>query len=128
MRSISRQPTRPIHWLGVMSLVLTALTVCSPAFAEEKTSGPKEEKGMAKKSIEQVLRDHTPELMSISGVVGTAEGRHRGAPCVEVYVVKKTQDLRKRIPTSLDGYPVILRATGKIRAIPGESVEPSTGK
>jgi hypothetical protein len=111
-----------------MSLLLAVLTVCSLAFAEEKTSGRQGEEGVGKKSIEQVLRDHTPELMAIPGVVGTAEGRHRGAPCVEVYVLKKTRDLLKRIPTSLDGYRVIVRVTGKIRTIPEKPVEPSTEK
>ena len=83
---------------------------------------------MGQKTIGQVLREQTPELLSIPGVVGTAEGSRKGKPCIEVYVVKKTPELRKRIPKSLEGYPVILKETGNIRSLPEKPLVPSSGK
>ena len=54
--------------------------------------------------------------MAIPGVVGVAIGECRGAPCISVLVVAKTPELERRLPTSLDGYPVEARVTGKIEA------------
>ena len=76
-----------------------------------------EEKTMPTKAIEQVLKEHTDAWMSISGVVGTAIGEHKGKPCIKVLVVKKTENLTKRIPSQVEGFPVILEETGEIRAL-----------
>ena len=48
---------------------------------------------MPEKSIESVLREHTPALMSLPGVVGTAQGECAGQPCIRVFVAKKTLEL-----------------------------------
>ena len=67
--------------------------------------------------IEAVLKKHTTELMSLPGVVGTAQGECAGKPCIKVYVVKKTPDLEKQIPSTIEGYPVEVQETGKIKAL-----------
>ena len=72
---------------------------------------------MPKKSIEEVLRVHTDNLMSLSGVVGTAEGLCDSKPCIKVLVVKRTADLLKQIPDVLEGYKVEVQETGVIRAL-----------
>ncbi len=79
---------------------------------------PQEQNKMTPKKIEEVLKEHTPEWMSVPGVVGTAQGLCGGRPCVQVYVVKKTGEIDQRIPKTIDGYPVIIEETGKIRALP----------
>jgi len=38
---------------------------------------------MASKTIEKVLKEHTEELMSIPGVVGTAQGLCDDKPCIK---------------------------------------------
>ena len=73
---------------------------------------------MPSKPIKKVLEEHTNELMSIKGVIGTAEGLCNGKPCIKVYVIKKTRQLIQRIPTTLEGYPVVIEETGEFRALP----------
>ncbi len=67
------------------------------------------------KAIEDVLKEHTGRLLSIPGVVGTAEGTLNGRPCIVVYVVETSPALRKDIPDSLEGYPVVIEETGVVR-------------
>lgn len=73
---------------------------------------------MPAKTIEEVLKEHTKELMSVPGVVGTALGLCDDTPCIKVYVVKKTSELDQKIPDILEGYPVMIEETGEIRALP----------
>ena len=72
---------------------------------------------MPEKTIQAVLKEHTDSLMSLPGVVGTAQGKCEGKPCIKVYVVKKTPYLVKQIPSSLQGYTVELQKTGEIKAL-----------
>ncbi len=72
---------------------------------------------MPEKTIETVLKEQTDNLMAIPGVVGTAQGLCSGKPCVKVYVVKKTSDLVKQIPATLEGYAVEIQVTGEIKAL-----------
>ena len=46
------------------------------------------ETGVDYKSIEHVLKTHTPDLMSIPEVIGTAQGLCEGLPCIKIFVVK----------------------------------------
>ena len=62
------------------------------------------------------MRTHTPRLMAIEGVVGTAEGEHRGKPCIRIFVVEKTPELMKKLPSELEDFPVIIDQIGKIEA------------
>ena len=70
-----------------------------------------------KKPIEAVLREHTDRLMTLEGVVGTAQGLCDGKPCIKVMVVKKTPELLAQIPDLLEGYTVEVQETGIIRAL-----------
>lgn len=75
------------------------------------------ENKMSSKTIEQVLKEHTDEWMSIPGVVGTAIGEFEGKPCIKIYVVEKTEELEKKFPASLEGYPLLLEETGEFKAL-----------
>ena len=66
--------------------------------------------------FEQVLERHTPRLMALPGVVGTAEGSCGGQPCILVLVKRLSPSLRQEIPVQLEGIPVEIRETGSIRA------------
>ena len=70
------------------------------------------------KSIEEVLKKHTPELMALPGVVGTAQGLCDHKPCIKVYVIQKTPELDRKIPEVIEGYSVEVEETGEIRALP----------
>ncbi|MFC2041076.1 hypothetical protein ACFLTY_01990 [Chloroflexota bacterium] len=72
---------------------------------------------MPKKTIEELLRERADGLMSIPGVVGTAQGQCSGKPCIKVFVVKKTPELLKKIPSAIEGYTVTVQETGVIRAL-----------
>jgi hypothetical protein len=54
--------------------------------------------------------------MSLSGVVGTAEGQCAGKPCILVLVERLTPALRQAIPSELEGVRVEVRETGRIEA------------
>ncbi len=77
-----------------------------------------EEKEMTVKTIVEVLKEHTEELMSIPGVVGIGQGLCNGKPCIKVLVIEKTLDLAQKIPDNLEGYLVMIEETGDIRALP----------
>jgi len=79
------------------------------------------ERKVARRAIETVLADHTDRLVAVEGVVGVAVGKCRGRPCIRVFVVEETPELRLRIPRSLEGYPVEVQQTGEFRAIGGKS-------
>lgn len=72
---------------------------------------------MPAKTIEQVQETHTEHLMSIPGVVGTAIGESGGRPCIKVLVSQKTAEIEKRVPASLEGYPVVIEITGEFKAL-----------
>jgi hypothetical protein len=99
-----------------ISLLITvvAIVTCTNKIA----CGPRGENRMAEKAIQDVLKEHTIELMSLPGVVGTAQGLCDGKPCIKVFVIEKTPELDQRIPDTLEGYPVMVEETGEIRALP----------
>jgi hypothetical protein len=59
--------------------------------------------------------------MSIPGVVGVAVGltRHK-TPCILVLVVRRTTELKRSVPTEIEGYPVEMMVTGEIRGLRGK--------
>jgi len=66
------------------------------------------------KSIDAVLAAHNDSLMAVPGVVGTAVGRCQGAPCIRVLVTRTSDELRRRIPRELEGFPVQIDVTGPV--------------
>jgi hypothetical protein len=68
----------------------------------------------------EVLRRHTGRLMAIPGVTGIGESRCGGVPCILVLVLRRTPEIERLLPSSLDGIPVEIRETGPIRALDPE--------
>ena len=68
------------------------------------------------RTVADVLRAHTAELMKIPGVVGTGEGEIRGEPAVVVLVSRKTAEVNAHVPHRLEGYPVQVKVVGDVRA------------
>ena len=68
----------------------------------------------APKSIDAVLAAHSDSLMAVPGVLGTAVGRCNGAPCIRVLVGRVSDEIRRRVPRTLEGYPVHIDVTGTI--------------
>lgn len=80
------------------------------------------EKGqcMTERTIEQVLKDKTDQWMALPGVVGTAIGLCEDKPCIRIFTSSKPQQLRDMIPSTVEGYPVIIEETGEFRALEQE--------
>lgn len=75
---------------------------------------------MAKRDINDVLRDHDDKLLAVPGVVGVYVGLldDGTTQCLKVMVERKTPELAKKIPETLEGYRVVLEETGAIRPMP----------
>jgi len=72
---------------------------------------------MPQKTIERVQEEHTDEWMAIPGVEGTAIGLLKGKPCIKILASVKAQQLRRKIPSSVEGYPVMIEETGTFRPL-----------
>jgi hypothetical protein len=71
------------------------------------------------RALSEVLAAHTPALMALPGVVGTAESKlDDGRPCVLILVSRMTPELRGKLPRDLEGWPVKVQVTGDIHALP----------
>lgn len=55
--------------------------------------------------------------MALPGVVSVAQGEREGKPCIRVYVSRRTDDVLKRLPSNLDGFPVSVEETGEFRSL-----------
>ena len=69
---------------------------------------------MAARSIDEVLAAHTESLMALPGVVGTAVGLCDGQRCIKVLLADSSPATKRRIPSRLEGYPVVIEVTGTI--------------
>jgi len=101
----------------VSTLALLVTLVANITFADDAAGTEKKGEPIAEKTIETTLHQHTDRLMSLPGVVGTAIGECEGKPCIQVLVVRKTPDLSRSIPHTLEGFPVVVVETGEIRAL-----------
>lgn len=72
---------------------------------------------MPEKTIERVQQEHTNAWMAMPGVVGTAIGQSKGKPCILILTASNTEQVRRQIPTTVEGYPVIVQYVSEIRAL-----------
>ena len=105
-------------WLGLIGVTILSLGLAGCAHSQKGRGD------MPTKPIEEVLKEHTPALMAIPGVVGTAQSLCDGKDCIKVYVVEMTSQLKKKIPEALEGYPVDVEVTGEFRALPKKKQGP----
>ena len=102
-----------------VSIGVIVFAVAVAACSKRATDDGQGEETMPARPIEAVLAEHTDELMSVPGVVGTAQGLCNDKPCIKVFVMKKTPELDQKIPSVLEGYTVDVEETGAFRALPG---------
>ena len=100
--------------------VILLSVACSAAMRSPVNQTGKQE-SMTRKDINAVLKDHDKELLAVPGVVGVYVGLlpDDKTPCLKVMVVKETEDLKGRIPKSIEGYPVLIEESGVIRPLKG---------
>jgi len=104
-------------------IILLQYVGFSTADCAGKGGQPQGENSMTSKTIAEALKLHTERLMSLPGVAGVAQGLCDERPCIKVYVLKKTPELDKKIPRTLEGYELVVEETGEIRALPENGSE-----
>jgi hypothetical protein len=72
---------------------------------------------MTHRTIEQVQQDHTDAWMAIPGVIGTAIGQCKGKPCILILTASNPSQVRRKIPSVVEGYPVVIQYSGEIHAL-----------
>ncbi|HWR83343.1 MAG TPA: hypothetical protein VN285_08570 [Candidatus Deferrimicrobium sp.] len=99
-----------------VGVVIVACAVTSCADKRETQKDPT----VARKTIEQVLADHTEHWMAIPGVEGTGIGECDGAPCIVVMASRPASELEGKIPAQVEGYNVRIEITGEFKALDKE--------
>ncbi|MBN2411096.1 hypothetical protein JXQ31_05335 [candidate division KSB1 bacterium] len=56
--------------------------------------------------------------MALPGVVGTGQGLCDGKPCIKVFVMRLTPELKAKIPEMIKGYKVEAVETGSFQVFP----------
>ena len=65
--------------------------------------------------LEAAQRRLTDRVIDLDGVSGTAIGLDGSTPCLKVMV--STDEAAARIPTSVDGFKVIVETTGSFKRL-----------
>lgn len=94
--------------VAIVSLLLIALGILSP----------QQQSWTSKPTIELVKEQHESELMAVKGVVGVGIGKYQGKPCIEVYLADESSNLKKQIPSQLNGFKVNTKVMGNVKALP----------
>jgi hypothetical protein len=97
---------------ALFAFALILFAACRPNMAQTSSPSPK-------RDINAVLAAHDKELLAIPGVVGVYVGvlDDGRTPCLKVMIAEKNHETERKIPQTLDGYPVITEVTGEIRAL-----------
>jgi len=98
-------------------IIVAALIILSGLGCNKDRSNSELAGRMATKTIEQVQQEHTDAWMAMPGVVGTAIGACQGKPCILILTASNTEQIRKQIPATIEGYPVVVQYAGEIRAL-----------
>jgi hypothetical protein len=105
----------PSHRVLVL-LVVAVLVAVNGSGCRDDGAKSEQTQRMADKTIQQVQEEHTDEWMALPGVVGTALGQCAGKPCILVFTAANTEQVRQKIPPTVEGYPVVVQYTGEIHA------------
>lgn len=104
---------RPLIWCFV--LILAVVTIGCQTEREEKINLPE-------RDIKTVMEAHASELMAIPGVTAVAIGELEDkTPCIKIYIIERSEFLDSRIPSSLEGHPVVVTVSGEITPMSGGS-------
>ena len=101
-----------------MSVRAAARWLWAAALAAACARADTQNQGAATRPIAEVLAAHQDSLLALPGVVGVGVGECQGAPCLIVMAAKRSSELERRLPKTLEGYPVQLRVTGTFTARP----------
>jgi hypothetical protein len=95
-----------IHRLGLILL----LSACVQASPNDSSSG---------RDINAVLRAHDDELLQLPDVVGVSVALlpDNKTQCLKVMLARANPETERRLPKTIEGYPVITEITGKFRPL-----------
>jgi hypothetical protein len=101
---------------GLAGLVVILSLISNGCDRDSNIKNPAGE-NMLLRDINEVLSDHDDALMAIEGVVGVAVGLMEDGKtlCLKVLVARKTPELVRRIPASIEGHPVVVEESGVIQ-------------
>jgi len=85
-----------------------------PSPAPEIASEPAPEPAL-EDSAALVIARNAGTLMAIPGVVGLYEGETQGKTVLRVMVLSRADSTLRRIPKTLEGYPVEIEVSGPIK-------------
>ena len=104
------------YGFGVL-LFISAFVSYSCATQDESIESGKE---VPTRAIIEVMNSHVDSLMAIPGVTGVAIGELKdGTPCIKALVLNESEEIIRKIPKTLEGYPVDIMVTGVIRPMEG---------
>ena len=77
---------------------------------------------VAQRDINAVMEAHAEQLMATAGVTGVAIGAlDDGTPCILVLILEDSEEIRSRIPKTLEGHPVQIMVSGLIEPMQADS-------
>lgn len=99
-------------------LLLLLLAGLPTGCGDNRTGSGSEETMKPKRTIVEVLNDHSDTLMAVEGVVGVFSGlTGQGEPCIVVMAKEETPLIRRSIPAKIEGYTVRVEYGGEIRPL-----------
>lgn len=103
-------------------LVMAAVALCLGGCGARSNGGSSDAAGnevdVPKRDINAVLDAHDEELMEIPGVVGVAVGQLEDqTPALLVLVIEETDEIRRRVPKTIEGHPTKIMVTGEIKPL-----------
>jgi hypothetical protein len=112
---IELQLRRDLHLSYVLAwfaFVLILVVACQPDMAQTTSPSPK-------RDINAVLAAHDKELLAIPDVVGVYVGtlEDRRTLCLKVMLARQNPEAERKIPRTIEGYPVVAEVTGEIRPL-----------
>lgn len=97
-------------WMLLAALVVYTHAGCGPNAGSEKA--------VSNRDIKAVMDAHVDELMAIPGVTGVAVGAlDDGTPCILVLILEDRQEIRGKIPETIEGHPVRIIVSGEIKPL-----------
>lgn len=81
-----------------------------------RAAEPREEYVIPDTTIIAAQEALTPTVMALPGVVGTAVGLCDDLPCIKVYLARRDEELRARIPQTFEGFKVDIEVSGDFEA------------
>ena len=96
-------------WLPVL-IVLSSIVV----YSQNMENSPQ-----PKRDINDILAAHDKELLAIPDVVGVYVGTTKDGrtPCLKIMLARKNPESERKIPRTIEGYPVVTEITGRVRAL-----------